>query len=166
MKIILSELWRKEIKAWLLIEGICVLLSCIWFREDIKLMVFMFLFIFLLSTATQIIVLRCEYRFFTYVIDTENHYKSFLLKKQLCVINKQEKIYYAIFFAKEAMFTRRRFIIISNRPFKYEDRDTIRMFPWDKKPLLASYDVRTQIAMPYDEQTKDFIKIEKWICVN
>lgn len=166
MKIVLSQTWRREAATWVLIEAICILLSISFFSEDNGLMLIMCLFILLSSTVIQTIVFCCEYRFFTYVLNTEKKYKSYLLKRELCVIDKQEMIYYAIFWEKEAMFKRRRFIIISNKPFKYEEKTGIRIFPWDKKPLLTSYDVKFQIAMPYDEQTKSLFEIERWICVN
>lgn len=166
MKIILSDAWYKGIRIWFLIEVVCILINCISFRYDIALMIFLCLIIFAISTITQIIILCSEYRFFTYAIDTKESYKSYLLKKELCVVRKHEKIYYALFWAKETRFAKRRYIIISNSPFGYNEKETVRIFPWDKKSLLVSYDVRTQIAMPYNEKTSSYFELDNWICVN
>lgn len=66
------------------------------------------------------------------------------------------------FVADEGIFSRKEYIILSNEQFDYQKKSSLRIFPWDKKTLLVSYNVKTQVAMPYDEKTKSILEIEKW----
>lgn len=43
-----------------------------------------------------------------------------------------------------------------------KDVEELRIFPWEKKPLLVSYNVKKQIVMPYNEVTKSILETDKW----
>lgn len=148
--------------ALLFIELICIIWCFFSFYEDIGFMFFMCLCIFVTMTLFECILFYSTYRFFTYTIYTEGFYKSYIFKKPLCSINKAQPIYYVTFVADEGIFSRKEYIILSNEQFDYQKKSSLRIFPWDKKTLLVSYNVKTQVAMPYDEKTKFILEIEKW----
>lgn len=162
MKIILSKKWCHEIKTLFGIEAICIILCVFSFIKDVVLMLFLTMAIVIIMTVVQIILFCSSYRFLTYTIDKNNFYESYLFRKRLCIIDKTKPIYYVIFRANEGMFSKKEYIVLSNESFKYQSRHSIRIFPWDKKTLLVSYDVKKQIAMPYDKQTKSILETDKW----
>ncbi len=86
-------------------------------------------------TSCFIIEMLPTIRYLTYVIVTEDGFDSYLFKKKLCVVHKDKPIYYGVF--------------------------SIRIFTWDKESFLRAYDMKKQIAMPYDERTMLLFEIEK-----
>lgn len=111
----------------------------------------------LITSLMQLLILR----FFTYVICEKGAFTSYLFHKRLCTINKDEKIYYAIVIANEGMYVKKKYIIISNDRFEYYVTPIFRKKN-DKKPLISSYNLKTQIAMPYNEKTRSILELDKW----
>ena len=165
MKITLSKKWCYEIKTLFFIEAICVILCVFSFINDITFMLFLIMIFVIMMTTVQLVLFCSSYRFLTYTIDKKDFYESYLLKKRLCIIDKAKPIYYVTFWANEGMFSKKEYIIFSNEPFIYQSRQSVRIFPWHKKPLLVSYDVKKQIAMPYDQKTKSILETDKWYSV-
>lgn len=162
MKITLSKKWCYEIKTLFCIEAICIILCVFSFINDVAFMLFLIMLIVITMTVVQVILFCSSYRFLTYTIDKNDFYESYLFRKRLCIIDKTQPIYYVIFQANEGMFSQKEYIVLSNESFEYQSRHSIRIFPWDKKPLLVSYDVKKQIAMPYDKKTKSILETNKW----
>ena len=106
-----------------------------------------------------------SYRFITYVKIFENGIESYLFNKKLGKVDYDKAIYYVIFQAKENTTTTKKYIAISNGIFEYFNV-SVRLFPWDKKPFLGSYNVKKQIVMPYDEKTIPLLPIEEWHLIN
>lgn len=98
-------------------------------------------------------------------MDEKDCFKSFVFKKQLCIVDKNEPIYYIIFTGQVSKFVQEEFIVISNQPFKHIESPSICIFKRDPKPLLYSYNIKTQIASPYDSQTKEYLGLEKWTSI-
>lgn len=165
MKILLSRKWHYEMKVLFLFGILCIILCIFSFKDNVALALFLSSIIFFLMTTIEIIGFCSSYRFLTYTIDKNDFYESYLFRKRLCTIDKTKPIYYVIFWADEGMFSRKEYIVLSNEPFEYQRRHSIRIFPWDKKPLLVSYNVRKQIAMPYDNTTKSILETDKWYSV-
>lgn len=165
MKITLSKKWCYEIKTLFFIEAICIILCVFSFINDITFMLFLIMILIIMMTIVQLVLFCSSYRFFTYTIDKNDFYESYLFRKCLCIIDKTKPIYYVIFWATEGMFSKKEYIVFSNEPFIYQSRQSLRIFPWDKKPLLVSYDVKKQIAMPYDQKTKSILETDKWYSV-
>lgn len=162
MKILLSEKWRYEMKALFCIEAIGIIFCTISFVKDVEVMLFFALFILITMTIVEIIGFFSCYRFFTYTIDKKDSYESFLFKRSLCIIDKSRPIYYVTFWGVEGTFSKREYIVLANEPFEYQNNCPLRIFPWDKKPLLVSYNVKKQIVMPYNEVTKSILETDKW----
>ena len=119
-------------------------------------------------TVGVIIITLPTIRYLTYVIVTEDGFDSYLFKKKLCVVHKDKPIYYVIFTfggpgGPEGRFVTRSYIVMSNEPFEYDGPTSI--FTW-KASFLRTYDMKKQIAMPYDERTMPFLEIEKWHAVH
>ncbi len=165
MKIMLSRWWRKEIKWTFVFEMILLLLVVLFFYRDIALLIVMFLFWLFNFTIIFGLVFCIQFRLFTYVRDEKNYFKSFVFKKQLCVIDKNKPIFYVIFTGQVSKFVQEEFIVISNQPFKYINSSSIRIFKRDPKPLLYSYNIKTQIALPYDSKTNELLELEKWTLI-
>lgn len=144
------------------IEAISILILIIYFINNIAIALFVSLFIFLLMKVVEIFVFCSTYRLFTYTINENEFFESFIFKKSLCTVDKTKPIYYTIFLANEGMFSRKKYIALSNEPFEFQDTSSIRLFPWDKKPFLVSYNVKKQIVMPYNETTQLFLETEIW----
>lgn len=165
MKIILSRWWRKEVKWIFLFEIILLLLVVLCFYKDIVLLVIMFLFWLFNFLIIFGLVFCIRLRLFTYVKDEKDCFKSFVFKKQLCIIEKNKPIFYVIFTSLVSKGVREEFIVISNQPFKYKKSSSIHIFKRSTKPLLYSYNIKTQIALPYDFQTKGLLELEKWTLI-
>ncbi len=147
------------------IEIICIICCIISFAKDVGIMLFLSLFILITMSVVEIIGFCSTYRFFTYIVCNKDYYESLLVGKSLCIVDKTKPIYYVTFWGNEGLFSKREYIILANEPFEYHKNDSLRIFPWDKKPLLVSYNVKKQIAMPYDERTKSILEIDKWASV-
>ena len=164
MKIVLSSKWRKSFLGLFVIElAEMVLLLCLLWNEP-EVCFFMMVYLILMNTIVQLIVFACFYRKMIVVFDTEMAYKSYLLKKELCTVKKDEPVFYKIFEGVETRCSIKKYVAISNNIFDYEAGKTLRIWPWDKKPFLLSFDIRSQIVMPYDKSTIPLM--EMWICID
>ena len=162
MKIFLSKKWQYELISVFCLQGLCIIFGVLALLKGFVAIFSTFLYGFITTTVLKIILLCSCYRFFSYVVVKNNIYTSYLFKKCLCVIDKAKPIYYVIFSASEGMFSKRKFIVLSNEPFVYEEKRSLRIFPWEKKPLIANYDINKQIALPYNLETQTVLEIDKW----
>lgn len=144
------------------IEATGIIFCTIFFARDVEVMLVLSLFILITMTIVEIIGFCSLYRFFTYIIDKKDSYESFLFKKSLGIIDKFRPICYVTFWGVEGTFSKRKYIVLANEPFEYQKNCSLRIFPWDKKPLLVSYNVKKQIVMPYNEVTKPILETDKW----
>lgn len=166
MKIILSKRMRLEAIGVFLVELGIMLLPFWWIFEDFELWVISELFIFIFLTSIFGTLMCCQFRLFTHVIAEKDCFKSFIFRKELCRVDKDRAIYYVRFVGVLTRGVRGEFVIISNQPFKYESPPLFRIFPREPKALIHSYNVKTQIAMPYNDETREILEMEKWIGVN
>ena len=102
----------------------------------------------------------------TFVRINDNGIESYLFIKRLCKVDWDKSIYYVIFEAAESKYNRKRYIAISNTLFEYHDAPPLRVFPWQKKNFLASYDIKNQIVIPYDEKTISLLQVNEWHVIN
>lgn len=161
MKISLSKKWQYEMKTLFCIETI-VIIAVLLSRNDIMIKLFLLVWIIAVMSIIEVVLFCLSFRFFTYTLCKEYCFESYLLKKRLCIIDKTKPIYYVVFEGVEGYFSRKQYIVISNEPFEYEETSSFRIFPWDKKPLLVSYDVKKHIAMPFDKKTETEFELDKW----
>ena len=84
-----------------------------------------------------------------------------LFNKKMAFVNNQEKVYYAVFEEAEGVYSRTKFILISNKIFKYESRKNI-----FSKSIIGRYDIHSQILMPYNSDTIKFFDFKNWVSVN
>lgn len=152
-------------KALFCIEAIGIILCVFLFINDVTLMLFLIMMIVIAMTVTQIIVFCSIYRLLTYTENKQYTYESYLFKKCLCVVDKTKPIYYVKFEANEGLFSKNEYIVLSNEPFVYQETCSLRIFPWETKPLLVSYDVNKQIAMPYNEKSKSILETDGWYSI-
>lgn len=160
MKIVLSKYWRYELLIIFCIQLLCIMLTVLSLLKDFAVMLILSLCGSVTITVAEIVLVCSCYRFLTYVIIENNTYTSFLFKKRLCVIDTAKPIYHVIFSAREGMFSEREFVVLSNEPIAYEEKRSLRIFPWEKKPLIAGYDTQKQIVLPYNEETRSILKME------
>ena len=162
MKILLSKKWRYELITIICIHVLCIIIGVLSFLRCLVVMLLLSIYGLVMMTVVEIIILCSCHRLLTYVSVENGFYKSYLFKKCLCVIDRSKPIYYVIFSAQEGMFSKREFIVISNEPFTYEEKRSLRIFPWEQKPLIVSYDTQKQLALPYNQETRPILEINKW----
>lgn len=162
MKIVLSTRMRREAVGLCLIEFVMMLMCIIVFRGDTDVMIFALLYVFVMLTTVFGIIMCCQFRVFTHVINETECFRAFLYKKELCVVDKSKPIYYAKFTGVLTRGVEGEFIVISNQPFEYKAPPLIRVFSREPKALIHSYNIKTQIAIPYNDQTKEILEFEKW----
>lgn len=162
MKIVLSQRMRREAIGVFGVEFGIMLLAIPLIYEDFALWVAAELFIFVFMTSVFGILMCCRFRLFTHVINEADCFRAFLHKKELCVIDKRKPIYYVKFTALLTKGVEAEMIVISNQPFEYKAPSLMRIFPRESKALIHSYNVRTQIAMPYNAKTIEIMEMGKW----
>lgn len=162
MKIVLSQRMRREAIGVFGVEFGIMLLAIPLTYEDFALWVAAELFIFVFMTSIFGILMCCRFRLFTHVINESECFRAFLHKKELCVIDKRKPIYYAKFTALLTKGVEAEVVVISNQPFEYKATPLMRIFPREPKALIHSYNVKTQIAMPYNAKTIEIMEMDKW----
>lgn len=160
MKIKVSKYWWRNLYImavlWVIIELVLIYLMIGSIRED-KMIV---------ASLMVIYTIICVYAalvppkvFFMSIEIQENLIKSFLFGGLKCEVFTEREVYYAIFNARESMFTTSKYIAISNEPFHLKKNKRGGNF-------LGNFDRKKQIILPYNEMTQHLFVIEKWICVN
>lgn len=162
MKIVLSTRMRREAVGLCLIEFVMMLMCIFFFHQDTDVMIFALLYIFVMLTSVFGILMCCRFRLFTYVMDERDCFRAYIFKKKLCVVDKNKPIYYVKFTALLTRGVECEVVVISNQPFEYTASPLVRVFSREPKALIHSYNVKTQIAIPFNEQTKEILEIEKW----
>ncbi len=161
-KICTSMYWKKQIR---FLFGICILsaLAVIVFSGSYK-----DLEMFVISGSCALLYILIVFvlmfffrRLLTDVIINESGFKSVFLNKKMAVVNSNQTIYYAIFEESEGVYSRAKFILVSNSAFKYIPRKNI-----FSKSMIGRYDIHAQILIPYNSETIKFFDLEKWICVS
>ncbi len=162
MKIVLSQRMRREAIGVFGFEFGLMLLAIPLTCEDFALWVAAELFILVFYTSIMGLLMCLQFRLFTHVINETDCFRAFLHKKELCVIDKRKPIYYVKFTALLTKGVEAEIVVISNQPFEYKKTPLIRIWPSDPKPLIHSYNVKTQIAMPYNAKTIEIMEMDKW----
>lgn len=156
MKTIVSNRYRLNIISMLVITTICNGFLLGWgfslsndFIDFLPLLGFAFLFY-----AINLLVVFIGYRGLLTVYLNETEFISKFYKKTYCVVDKRKPVYYIRFHAKDDLLLITEYIVISNN-----------RICWRKKPetILSKYHLKTQIVLPYNNQTKKFIDLENWI---
>ena len=171
--IVVSMEWRKQASTYFIIEFIMVVICLLLFSSDLILGLIVSFFVIVLMTIAGGVVLGAQYRLMTEVQIDDNYISSYLLRRQLCVVDKREQIYYVKFKGRISRTLSREFMIISNEPFVYYKEPIIRMNPKytdlfvrtrqsTRKALLYGYNTKKQILLPYTEKTKPLFECEKW----
>lgn len=171
--IVVSLEWRKQVSGYFIIEFIMVVIYLLLFSSDLILGLIVSLFVIVLMSIVGGVVFGAQYRLMTEVQIDDNYISSYLLRRQLCVIDKREQIYYIKFEGRISRALSREFMIISNEPFVYYKEPIIRMDPkytdlfirtrkWTRRALLYGYNTKKQILLPYTEKTKSLFECEKW----
>ena len=172
--IVVSTEWRKQISGYFIIEIILVMICFLLFSSDLILGLIASLFVIVIMTIVGGVGICVQYRLMTNVKNNDNFIRSYLLRRQLCVIDKREQIYYVKFEGRISRTLRREFIIISNTPFIYYKEPVMRMLPnymdlydrtcrWTRRALLYGYNIKKQILLPCNEKTKHLFEFEKWV---
>lgn len=161
-KICTSKYWKKQTK---FLIGICVLITfaVVVFSVTYKDLE-MFAVLGGCSVVYIMIVLILLFfvrRLLTNVIINESGFKSVLLNKKMSVVNSKQTIYYAIFEEAEGVYSRAKFILVSNTKFEYIPRKNA-----FSKSMIGRYDIYDQILIPYNSDTMRFFDLENWVCVN
>lgn len=162
VKVLLSKKWRYEFITLFCIQMLCITMGILSLWKGFGVMLLLSLCGLVIMTLAEIVILCGCYRFFTYTVVEKDFYTSYIFKKRLCVLDKKKTIYYVIFSAVEGRFSRKEYIVLSNEPFLYEEKRSLRIFPWENKPLIVSYNTHKQIALPYNQETRPFLEIDKW----
>lgn len=165
MKIVLSQRMRHEAVGLFICEMVMLIMCIVFFWKDTEVMIIALLFVFILLTSVFGIIVCCEFRLFTHVINEADCFRAFLHKRELCVIDKRKPIYYVKFKALLTKGVEAEMIVISNQPFEYNAPSLMRIFPREPKALIHSYNVKTQIAIPYNAKTIEIMEMDKWYSV-
>ena len=171
--IVVSMEWRKQASTYFIIEFIMVVICLLLFSSDLILGLIVSFFVIVVITIAGVVVFCAQYRLMTKVQIDDNYISSYLLRRQLCVIDMREQIYYVKFKGRISRTLGREFIIVSNEPFVYYKEPIIRMDPTytdlfvrtrqsTRKALLYGYNTKKQILLPYTEKTKSLFECEKW----
>ena len=113
-----------------------------------------------------LILMIRAFRMMTYVKVNKDGIESYLFRKRLCKVDYNNPIYYAVFTAVESKYTSNKYIAISNKMFECREISPLRLLLGKEKSFLASYDVRNQIVMPYDEKTISLLQTKDWHAIN
>ncbi len=160
-KIATSIYWKKQVK---FILGIDIMITiavvvCSILNKDLEM--------FIVLGSCVLVYILCSLfltysarRLLTDVILNETGFQSVLFNKKIAFVNNQRTVYYAIFEEAEGVYSRNKFILVSNTTFKYIPRKSI-----FSKNIVGSYDINTQILIPYNRDTAKFFDFGKWICV-
>ena len=162
MKIVLSSYWRKNNLAMCFLMMCAIVLSVQLQsvsnpNEDKGIILVTCIYI-----GIPLILMIRAFRMMTYVKVNKDGIESYLFRKRLCKVDYYNPIYYAVFTAVESKYTSNKYIAISNKKFEYRDVSPLRLLPGKEKPFLASYDVKNQIVMPYDEKTNSLLQTKAW----
>lgn len=136
-----------------------------WFEEDVILNTICVIFIFMPGLMYLLICPRA----FVIVNVQENIIYSSLFGKVKCKVKTDDKVWYAIIEANPEKIRGAggTFIVISNKPFVYEQRKRVRNGIWKKEKLFENYyDITEMILIPYNKKTKHLFLIEKWYDCN
>ena len=96
-------------------------------------------------------------KYLTTVIINDGIYQSYFIKKQLCQINGNNKIYYAVIKAYESSREMKSYIVLSQNEFQLPT--DIRKIEND---FLRTYDWKKMIILPYNDKTIHYLNIDKW----
>lgn len=110
-----------------------------------------------------------RWRSFTLIEIQAGGVRSYLFGKLKCEIDTNKEVYYTIFDAnlEKLQGCGRKYIVISNEPFVYQDSPTPQFWSLKKQTeFIDYYDMSKQIILPYAENIKHFISSEKWIGCN
>lgn len=115
--------------------------------------------VYIFSFSYMIFAMR---RLMTDVLINDNEFQSVLANKKLAVVNKEQMVYYTIFEEIEHIgpVTMKKYILISNTPFKYELKKTL----WGKR-IFGLYDIHKQILIPCNSDTSQFFDLDNWVYV-
>lgn len=172
--IVVSTEWRKQVSVYFIIEFIMVVICFLLFPSDLILGLIASLFVIVVMTIIGGVGICVQYRLMTKVQIDDDFIRSYLLRRQLCVVDKREQIYYVKFEGKITRTLSREFIIISNEPFVYYKEPVMRMLPnymdlydrtckWTRRALLYGYNTKKQILLPYTTKTNTLCEFEKWV---
>ena len=172
--IVVSKEWRKQVWGYFVIEIIMFAICFLLFPSDLILGLIASLFVFTVMTVVGVVGICVQYRLMTKVQMDDEFIKSYLLRRQLCVVDKKEQVYYVKFEGRITRTLSREFIIISNEPFVYYNEPLMRMLPnhtelydrtckWTRRALLYGYNTKKQILLPYNEKTRTLFECEKWV---
>ena len=157
-EIIVSPYWNKTFKVLLVLDAFLVLFASYILICDYTLDGFIiiggYVLIIVLITVWLLYGVR---RLLTKVVVTDFSFESVLLNKKQCHIYRNKKVYYMIFQCSESVYSRKRFILISNRPFKYNIEEKV-----FSRKIISYYDIKTQILMPYDKLTSNLFDLANW----
>lgn len=155
-KIVLSPNWRRQVILFCFI-GILILLFAIfeWNPDDKKGSLILLISALVYSLFCFLMPLFVS-RFLTCAICENSTITSYLLGRKLCVINTNKTVYYVVFTANEGKYQKRDYIILSNTPFIYPPKTKV------QRAVIFSYNMKSQIVLPYEDKTKALINLNQW----
>lgn len=162
IKITTSKYWKRQTILILVLDVLITLAVIIYLiingnSEDFFVLGG-YVLVYLLFTFISIYSVR---RLLTAVVVNDADLTSVLFNKKIAVVNNRETVYYALFEESEGVYSRSKFILISNSYFKYIPRKSV-----FSKNIIGSYDMHTQILLPYNSDTMKLCDLQNWICVN
>ena len=155
MKIYLSKSWVNAIiVVWVVfIVGNLILL----YPRIIKGTYGFLLFLSLLFAMEWLLITFLLRKYFSYVVVNDNIYQSYFLKQQLCQINGNQKIYYALIKTYENSREIKPYIVLSEQKFQLPE-NTRKL----EHGFLTTYDWKKLILLPYNDQTVQLIDVSMW----
>ena len=117
--------------------------SILFLLFPVEILAFLFLLVWRLLIHTKI---------------DEEGYQSYLGKRELCYINKEKQIYYAIFGypLRKKTVGKGAYIAFSDEPFLAKE------FLTPYKSFFEAYNVKKIIVLPYNEETIMYFETAKW----
>ena len=161
-RIVTSVYWKKQTKFIVAIDILIAFAVVIFSLVNKDLEMFLVLGVCtLFYISITLLTTFFVRRLLTDVFANESGFKSMLFNKKMAFVDNRKKVYYAIFEEAEGVYSRRKFILISNAPFKYETRKSS-----FSKSMIGHYDIHTQILIPYNSDTVKFFDFKNGVCVN
>ncbi|MBQ6539806.1 MAG: hypothetical protein IJL71_02110 [Oscillospiraceae bacterium] len=121
------------------------------------------LFGFICGVLICLFPIILAYKHLGYVIENDGVLKSYsLLNKELCTVDLQRSVYYALFPVKFMYSPTLKYIALSNEFFEFRQKSN----PSLDKGFYGSYNSKKIIVFSVSDQTEALLEFAKWQSVN
>ena len=136
--------------------------SFYFFPDNVGLAVIMLGGTCIIFLPLQLILYITMQRVLVHVVYEKGIYTSYYFGRKLCMIKENDMVFYAIVHARISEYYYADFVLISTEIFEYHEGQKIRWLRSIPKPIIASYDTKKMILLPYEENAPYLSKLSQW----